>query len=608
MSLLKRLVNQGDISALSYFFAEFIAEQSADKMDSLLSYSAALVSENNQSGDVCIDMNQYLDRPLFSSERVSRQDMPHGIDLEQWRRCLLDSPCVGTPGEATPLILEQHRLYLNRYWQYESRIADAITSRLLLLPDIDVPGLAQQLKRLFPHSHEQQAPDPQMLAVALAASRPFVAISGGPGTGKTTTVIKVLAMLLTQQPEMRIKLAAPTGKAAARMMESIRRRIDDNLLDPETRELMPQQASTIHRLLGYRNHRFHHSSQNPLVVDCLVIDEASMLDLTLAYRLFDALPAQARIILLGDRDQLASVAAGNVLGDITGHGQAIGYSDLLVDHLASLLDKPADKIPRATSPLPISDSVALLTQSYRFSEDSGIGQLAVLVNRGQSHAAIDLLQAPDSLVSLHSPTGNSLQADLLEWILSLYRPVLESADVNQAMDRFDRTRVLCTIHAGPFGVDEMNRLISLRLQGPQSTATDDYRGKPILITANDYELDLFNGDTGLLWPDQTGILRACFRGADAGIRELPIYSLPEYVSAWAMTVHKSQGSEFESVLLVLPNDENSNAVSRELLYTGVTRAREQLRIHSPVEVLVRACENITLRGSGLARKLGWKNL
>jgi exodeoxyribonuclease V alpha subunit len=371
---------------------------------------------------------------------------------------------------------------------------------------------------------------------------------------------------------------------------------------------MPQQASTIHRLLGYGNHRFHHSSQNPLVVDCLVIDEASMLDLTLAYRLFDALPAQARVILLGDRDQLASVAAGNVLGDITGHGQAIGYSDLLVDHLASLLDKPADKIPRAINPMPISDSVALLTQSYRFSEDSGIGQLAGLINRGQSRAAIDLLQSPDSLVSLHSPTGNSLQADVLEWILSLYRPVLDSADVNQAMDRFDRTRVLCAIHSGPFGVDEMNRLISLRLQGPRATAAEDYPGKPILITANDYELDLFNGDTGLLWPDQTGILRACFRGADASVRELPIYSLPEYVSAWAMTVHKSQGSEFESVLLVLPNDENSNAVSRELLYTGVTRAREQLRIHSPVEVLVRACENLTLRGSGLARKLGWKNL
>jgi exodeoxyribonuclease V alpha subunit len=258
--------------------------------------------------------------------------------------------------------------------------------------------------------------------------------------------------------------------------------------------------------------------------------------------------------------------------------------------------------------LPISDSVALLTQSYRFSEDSGIGRLAVLVNRGQSHEANDLLQAADSSVSLQLPTGNSLRADTLDWILSLYQPVLDSADVNQAMDSFDRTRVLCAIHSGPFGVDEMNRLISLRLQGPRTTAVDDYRGKPILITANDYELDLFNGDTGLLWPDQAGILRACFRGADASIRELPIYSLPEYVSAWAMTVHKSQGSEFESVLLVLPNDENSNAVSRELLYTGVTRAREQLRIHSPVEVMVRACENITLRGSGLARKLGWKNL
>jgi len=608
-SLLKRLVNQGEISPLSYFFAQFVTEQSVDTIDSLLSYSAALVSENNQAGDVCLDMNQYLDQPLFSSERISRQDLPHGIDPGQWRQCLLESPCIGKPGEATPLILEQHRLYLNRYWQYENRVADSITSRLQPLPDIDIPGLSQQLKHLFPdnHAHPDPDPDPQMLAVALAASRPFVTISGGPGTGKTTTVIKVLAMLLTQQPEMRIKLAAPTGKAAARMMESIRRRVDDNHLDPEIRNLMPQQASTIHRLLGYRNHGFYHSSSNPLVIDCLVIDEASMLDLTLAYHLFDALPARARIILLGDRDQLASVAAGNVLGDITGHGQAIGYSDMLVDQLALQLDRPADKIPRSGNPLPIADSVALLTQGYRFSEDSSIGQLAVLVNKGQSREVIELLQASDSFVDLLLPTGNSLKTDAIEWILSLYQPVLDSIDVTQAMDRFDRTRVLCAIHSGPFGVDEMNRLISQRLQGSRTTAANNYPGKPVLITENDYELNLFNGDTGLLWPDQAGVLRACFRGADGSVRELPIYSLPENVTAWAMTVHKSQGSEYESVLLVLPDDEKSNAISRELLYTGVTRARAQLRIHSPVEVLVQACENITLRGSGLAHKLGWKS-
>ncbi|MCZ6578002.1 MAG: exodeoxyribonuclease V subunit alpha [Gammaproteobacteria bacterium] len=606
-SLLKILAKQGDISPLSYFFASFIAEQSTGNIDGLLAYSAALVSENNQAGDVCINMNAFVGQPLFSSEQIPRQDLPCGIDLDQWCRCLLESPCVGSAGEVTPLILEDHRLYLNRYWLYETRVAELIRSRLLPLPAIDNNELSQQLGQLFPDGRDQTRVDAQMLAVALAANRRFVAISGGPGTGKTTTVLKILSLLLLQQPEIRIELAAPTGKAAARMMESIHARIEDSHLPPKIRDLIPRQASTIHRLLGYRNHRFYHSSSNPLALDCLVIDEASMLDLTLAYRLLDALPARARIILLGDRDQLASVAAGNVLGDITGHGQAIGYSEALVDQLALQLDQPADKIPRATEASAIADSIALLTKSYRFGVDSGIGQLASLVNRGASRAVIELLQTSNSSVSLQLPAGNSLAADAIEWILSRYTPVLASTDVAQAMDAFDRSRVLCAIHSGPFGVDEMNRLLSHRLQATRSTAADDYHGRPILITANDYELNLFNGDTGLLWPDEAGVLRACFRGAD-GIRELPIYSLPEHVTAWAMTVHKSQGSEFESVLLILPTDADSNALTRELLYTGVTRARKHLRIHSSVEVLVKACENLTRRGSGLARKLGWKNL
>ncbi len=605
-SLLNLLARQGDISPLSYFFARFIAEQSASTEDDLLAYSAALVSESNQAGDVCIDMNAFVGQPLFSSESIPRQELPYGIDLDQWCRCLLESPCVGSTGEVKPLILEDHRLYLNRYWLYETRVAEMISSRLLPLPVIDANELSQHLTQLFPDCQDHQQLDAQMLAVALAANRSFVAISGGPGTGKTTTVIKVLALLLLQQPDIRIQLAAPTGKAAMRMIESIHERIDESHLPPQVRNLIPQQASTIHRLLGYRNHRFYHSSSNPLALDCLVIDEASMLDLTLAYRLFDALPARARIILLGDRDQLASVAAGNVLGDITGHGQEIGYSDVLVDQLASQLNQPASKIPCATEALAIADSVALLTQSFRFDTDSGIGQLASLVNRGASGEVIELLQAPDSLVSLQLPTGNSLQAEAIEWVLSRYAPVLGSTDCLQAMDAFERTRILCAIHSGPFGVNEINRLITHRLRALEAAA-DDYPGKPILITANDYELDLFNGDTGLLWPDEAGVLRACFRDED-GIRELPIYSLPDHVTAWAMTVHKSQGSEFESVLLVLPNDPESNALTRELLYTGVTRSRQHLRIHSSVEVLVKACESPTRRSSGLSLKLGWKPL
>jgi exodeoxyribonuclease V alpha subunit len=608
-SLLKMLADDGDISRLSYFFARFITEHSVTDPDSLLGYSAALVSQNNQNGDVCVELAQYEDQPLFSSDRISPDDIPRGIELDQWGQSLLESSCVGTGGDDRPLILDQGRLYLNRYWRYESSVAEFIAARLQPFADADPGKLSQQLKQLFPDHDNSRSINDQVLAVALAAMRSFVVISGGPGTGKTTTVIKILALLLSQQPDMRIRLAAPTGKAAARMMESIQARINDSIIEPAIRDLIPQQASTIHRLLGYSNYRFQHDASNPLAIDCLVVDEASMLDLPLTYRLFDALPARTRIILLGDRDQLASVAAGSVLGDITGHGNPIGYSQSLRRMLALTLDCPVEILPHVDSSASISDSVALLTQSYRFDPESGIGQLASLINRGDGIGAVELLKQSGSSLSLRTPTGNSIEPSTLDWVVQSFRSVVASETVSQALQAFERTRILCAIHSGPFGVDQLNQMITAAIQPNRPFHPgDDYHGKPVLINANDYELNLFNGDTGLLWRDEAGVLLACFRGEDQSIRQLPIHSLPDHVTAWAMTVHKSQGSEFESVLLVLPDDEESRAISRELLYTGVTRARQKLHILGSTKVLLSACEKLTRRSSGLAKKLGWEHL
>jgi exodeoxyribonuclease V alpha subunit len=334
-----------------------------------------------------------------------------------------------------------------------------------------------------------------------------------------------------------------------------------------------------------------------------------MLDLPLTYRLLDALPARTRIILLGDRDQLASVAAGNVLGDITGHGNPIGYSQSLRRMLALTLGCPVENLPSVDSPAPISDSIALLTQSYRFDPKSGIGQLASLINRGDGIGAVEILKQASSSLSLRSPTGNSIEPSTLDWVIQSFRSVVASETVSQALHTFERTRILCAIHSGPFGVDQLNQMITAAIHPNQPFRQgEDYHGKPVLINANDYELNLFNGDTGLLWRDEAGVLQACFRGEDQSIRQLPIHSLPDHMTAWAMTVHKSQGSEFESVLLVLPDDEESRAISRELLYTGVTRARQKLQILGSTKVLVSACEKLTRRSSGLAKKLGWEHL
>ena len=598
MNPLKALAQQGDISHLSYYFAEFIAEQAEQPMDSLLAFSVALVSEANQQGDVCIMLERYAGERFFDGDSAMLAP-----DCETWREQLSAFDCVGVVGQLAPLILEDNRLYLYRFWFYESQLAELINQRLVDTEEIDTSGLRQQLHRLYPITADETINE-QKLAVALSARRRFAVISGGPGTGKTTTVINILAVLLAQQPSMRIRLAAPTGKAAARMMESIRRNIENSNLDGDSKALIPTQAGTIHRLLGYSQNGFRYSRQHRLPVDCIVIDEASMVDLTLMYRLIDALPDKARVILLGDRDQLASVAAGNILGDITGQGQAIAYSPHQTESLSSILEQ---KVAPSTGAVPaISDSIALLTQSYRFDAQSDIGQLAHSINRGDSRAAIDLLGAPQSEINWHSNEEDRPLKSTFDAILSAYHAVPGAESVEEAFDIFESRRVLCAVHAGKFGVEAINRQITELLRTQYEIDGDEnFRGKPILISANDYELELFNGDIGILWHDENQNLRAYFRDVDQGLRSLAVTSLPAHETAWAMTVHKSQGSEFDSVILILPSETQVRALSRELLYTAVTRARKKLRIDARRSILEMACKTRSQRHSGLARKLGW---
>ncbi len=577
--LLKTLVEFGDISYLSYYFAEFIAEKADEDIDSMLALSAAMVSEANQQGDVCIMLDRYFEEPLFHSERIPKPDMPLGVDIDQWRRSLLHYHCVGIAGETCPLIIEQNRLYLYRYWFYEDRVAHYILNRLHSMDDANVIKQSKVLKDIT---------DQQKHAVELSARRQFTVISGGPGTGKTTTVIQILSTLLSQQADMRIALAAPTGKAAARMMESIQLGLERSSIDGNIRQLIPGEASTIHRLLGYRRQGLRYSHNHKLALDCVVVDEASMIDLTLMYRLLDALADKARVILLGDRDQLASVAAGNVLGDITNQGHAI---------------HPGTDITTPT----IADSVALLTQSYRFDQQQGIGKLASLVNTGDEAAVLALLQSDDPQLEWHSEVLDQPQRGIFENILTYYRAVVSSDNIAEALQAFETTRVLCAVHSGAFGDEAINQYIEESMRKRSWIDVDTcFQGKPILITRNDYELGLFNGDIGMLWFDDKHRLRAYFSDGEGGLRALAIYSLPEYVSAWAMTVHKSQGSEFDSVTLILPPENHRYPISRALLYTAITRTRQHLTIHASQESLTAACNRIDVRHSGLATKLGWQ--
>jgi exodeoxyribonuclease V alpha subunit len=643
------LMEAGRLPPLAYYFAGFVARGCSLAEDSVVALSAALVSARNLDGDVCVDLAEHAGRPLFAEDlanSAAETDGPMAPPLGDWLEALGDCPWVGGPGAQAPLILDsvadgdghRARLYLGKYWHFEAAVASALHSRMQPAADLDPARLADGLERLFPPAPGDvvDEPDWQRIAAAVAVSRRFAVISGGPGTGKTTTVVKVLALLLQQAPDLRIALAAPTGKAAARLTESIaggKQRIaaattarDSAAADVLAR--IPEQAQTIHRLLGYgADGLFHRDADNPLPVDCLVVDEASMIDLPLMARLLAALPATARLVLLGDRDQLASVEAGNVLGDITGRGQPIRYAPEQLDLLARVGAAPAHllaaaagprledpgrtELPAAASEPPAASAVALLRKSWRFGADSGIGALARAVNAGDGDESLRLLDDHGhSDIARLVPPADSLHPACIDWAVERFAPVLNAAGPECALDLLDRARMLAALHRGPYGVETLNARIAARLHAERPALSGagspeaHHHGMPVMITANDYEVGLYNGDVGLFWQDADGRLRAHFRAADGSLRTLSVRQLPPHVCAYALTVHKSQGSEFDEVLLVLPPEPHPLA-TRELLYTAVTRARKRVTVHAGEAVLRCACNARVHRTSALAERLGW---
>ena len=610
---LDRLLAAGAIGPLDREFARLLQRLVRGQGSRAGLLAAALASRQIGLGHVCLPLTGFEG---FRRRLLAEDEQGPAIwapAAAEWIERLRRWPAVGSPGEFRPLVLDADgRLYLYRYWRYETGLAARLVELAQAPVRVDEPRLRQGLDRLFPQAAADAAgPDLQRLACANAALSRLALICGGPGTGKTTTLAKLLALLLMHDDDsLRIRLAAPTGKAAARMLEALRGARDRlaGQLEPALLAALPTDASTLHRLLGVRpdsTARFRHDAGHPLALDVLVIDEVSMVDLPLLAKTVAALPAHARLILLGDQDQLASVEAGAVLGELG--AQAGAPSPQRAAQLAAISGCTIEADPEPLLP-PLRDCVALLRRSYRFSGASGIGALARAVNAGDAGAALAQLEA--GAEDLQWSQATAIEA-VIERARSGYRSYLQllgtaaAAQDPQALHAaFARFRVLGGLRSGALGVETLNARLereARRAAGRPDTALW-YPGRPVMVLRNDYGLNLYNGDIGIATVDAEGTLAVQFPRPEGGFRALPVARLPEHEPVFAMTVHKSQGSEYDEVLLVAP-PADSPLATRELLYTGLTRARAQLGIVASAEAVQVACSRRVARDSGLAGRL-----
>lgn len=621
---LRALEGASVLAPIDVHFALTLGEIVEERDESVL-LAAALVSLRSREGHVCVPLADVAGLPIAVDG-----DLGTWPELEPWRAALTASPLVSGGVERRPLVLDgAGRLYLQRYYEHERRLATLLRGRAGLEEMRVEPGFVKEaLARLFGSTPDAPLGD-QQAAVLVALVQRLVIISGGPGTGKTSTVARLLTLLVESalargQAPPRILLLAPTGKAAGRLVESIR--LAKGRLDaaPEVLAAVPEEARTIHRALGVRRGGggYWHDASRPLLADVVLVDEASMVDLALMRHLVEAVPPTARLILLGDRHQLASVEAGSVLGELCAAAEVgaagettrppvtgVGYGEQLCAAVAALSGKQLRVASGPTAPL--RDHVVELTKSYRFDADSAIGQLAAAVREGDVRRVVRLLERggeADEVSWVKESPAQELSESLVARVVEGFRPMFEASDAAAALAALSRFRVLCAHRRGWAGVEHLNERIRVALSRARLVPSwgEFFPGRPVLVTCNDYAVGLFNGDVGLTWGEP---MKVHFEG-DSGAsvagqpatRPISTARLPAHETAFAMSVHKSQGSEHDEVLIVLP-EAGSPLLTRELLYTAITRAKKQVRLVGSPEAVEQAVQRQVGRASGLADAL-----
>lgn len=606
--------------------------------DELVALGAALASRAVQLGHVCVDLSRFDFDQLAPPGVLTPGVWP---SAERLLEALGQSPLVSRLGDGaasanvpTPLVIDARgRLYLQRYARYERTLAAVLLERAQRVSLANLPLLRDGIQRLF---GERTGPDTgaarsdnksaHALAACVATLHALAVICGGPGTGKTTTVVKILALLQEQalargERPLSVLLLAPTGKAARRLAASVHAGLAALPVSDAVKAAIPNEAYTIHRALGGgTSGRFRHDADNPLPADVVLVDEVSMVDLALLYRLCIAIRPQAHLILQGDKDQLASVEAGAILGDIYEPHAAAEWS---TEFAADVRELTGQSLPAEREGRGLADCLVSLDESFRYRADSGIGRLARAINAGDGSGALAILRGkPGALLERDLPHEVERDAELFEPRVDAsgvdaslgelerratlgYAPFIACKDPKEKLERLGQYRVLCAHRQGPRGVEQQNRNVEewLTRAGLIDTVGTFYENRPIIITQNDYTLGLFNGDVGVVVRDEHDRLRVCFEG-QGGLRMLAPGRLPPHETVFATTVHKSQGSEFDGVSVVLP-DTISALVGRELLYTAVTRARRRVDLFGPADVIRSAIARTVQRPSGLRDAL-WK--
>lgn len=599
-NILNKSKSDSVFSASDKIFSAFLCRLTDDySEESALAY--AIASSQTGKGHICIDLDSKPLSDLLKEMKIT------DFTPEQIRSGAEKSKAVGKPGESYPLLLAGNRfLYLKKFWDYQSIIDKFINSKDQFFFEIRKDLIEELLSKNFDDNSKDY--NWQMGAAICAARSKFCVVTGGPGTGKTTTAAKIISILTEiLKPELKRKpkiiLAAPTGKAAARISSAMLKIKNWGVDDTDA----PEPAMTIHRLLGisHTSSRPRYNNKNPLIADVLIIDEASMVDIAMMANIMDALPKRARLILMGDKDQLSSVEPGAVLADICEAGPANKFSKKAFSFLGI-----GDKSPNISTVEDegFYDGVVELDKSYRFSGSSGIGLLAEAIKRSDKNRAFDILKSGkyNDINWIKPGNENSLKKAINNLTSDHLDQITNSKSPEKALDCIDEFKILCAVRQGLWGVEGLNSIVKELMHEKKNAPanTDWYHGRPVMITTNDYQLGLFNGDTGIALRDDNDKknLMVYFRSGDNTVKAFHPSRLGRHETVFASTVHKSQGSEYDRVALVLP-ERFTGGLSMELVYTAVTRAKKEFILISSEEVFSMAVSERARRTSGLCHRL-----